>query len=238
MTHPDTSPMGTAETSAIAGPVEALLLMAEEPVPAATLAAALDVPVDEVTACLEQLVRFYDQTHRGFELRHLGGGWRYYTRAEHAEVISAYVLSGQTAKLSQAALETLSVIAYTQPISRSRVAAVRGVSVDGVIRTLLARDLITEAGQDHETGAVVFRTTEYFLERMGLRSLDDLPDLAPHLPEVADLEAELGELARTPPPGPADDAPPDDDQPTTEPEQGSGDLAQVGPPTGREVDPR
>ena len=182
----------------LAGPVEALLLMAEEPVPATTLAVALDVPVEEVIACLEQLVAFYDETGRGFELRHLGGGWRYYTRAEHAGVISAFVLSGQTAKLSQAALETLSVIAYTQPISRSRVAAVRGVNVDGVIRTLLARNLIEEAGQDPETGAVVFRTTEYFLERLGLRSLDDLPDLAPHLPDASDLEAELGELARQP----------------------------------------
>jgi len=188
----------------LAGPIEALLLMAEEPLPASTLAAALDVPVAEVAACLDRLVRFYDETSRGFELRHLGGGWRYYTRAEHADVIAAFVLSGQTARLSQAALETLSVVAYTQPISRPRVAAVRGVNVDGVIRTLLARDLIEEAGQDPETGAVVFRTTEFFLERMGLDTLDDLPDLAPYLPETADLEAELGELARQPQPVPSD----------------------------------
>lgn len=192
----------------VTGPLEALLLMAEEPMPATTLAAALDVPVDAVTAALEGLVRFYDESERGFELRHLGGGWRYYTRERHADLIATFVLTGQTARLSQAALETLSVIAYSQPISRSRVAAVRGVNVDGVIRTLLARELIEEAGQDAETGAVVFRTTEYFLERMGLAALDDLPDLAPHLPEAAELEAELSELARAAEPtdqeGPAD----------------------------------
>ena len=105
------------------------------------------------------------------------------------------MLEGQQAKLSQAALETLAVIAYSQPISRGRVAAVRGVNVDGVIRTLFDRGLIEEAGHDHESGAVVFATTSYFLERMGLRSLDDLPPLAPHLPEVEELEAELGQLA-------------------------------------------
>ena len=179
----------------VAGAVEALLLMAEEPIPAATMAAALAVPVDVVSAALQQLRDFYDDTGRGFELRHLGGGWRYYTRAEHADVISAYVLSGQQSKLSQAALETLAVIAYRQPISRARVSAVRGVNVDGVVRTLLARNVIAESGQDSETGAVLFVTTDHFLERMGLDSLDDLPPLAPHLPEVADMEAELADLA-------------------------------------------
>ncbi len=179
----------------LTGPIEALLLMAEEPMPASTIAAALEVPVEEIIAALDRLVEFYHRTQRGFELRHLGGGWRYYTREEHADLIAAFVLSGQTARLSQAALETLAVVAYQQPISRSRIAAVRGVNVDGVIRTLLARDLIEEVGQDPDSGAAVFGTTVYFVERMGLRSLDDLPDLAPHLPEAADLEAELSELA-------------------------------------------
>jgi segregation and condensation protein B len=183
-------------TREISGPVEALLLLADEPVSETTLAAALDVSVAEVTDCLTELSAFYDETGRGFELRQLAGGWRYYTRPEHADVIAAYVLEGQSAKLSQAALETLAVVAYQQPISRSRISAIRGVSVDGVIRTLLARGLIVEAGHDPESAAVVFATTNHFLERMGLRSLDDLPPLAPHLPEVDQLEAELGQLAR------------------------------------------
>jgi segregation and condensation protein B len=179
----------------ISGAVEALLLLAEEPMSESTLAAALDAQVSEVADCLAELVAFYDETGRGFELRQLAGGWRYYTRPEYADLISAYVVEGQQARLSQAALETLSVIAYSQPISRSRISAVRGVSVDGVIRTLLARGLIEEAGHDPESAAVVFATTSHFLERMGLRTLDDLPPLAPHLPEVEELEAELGQLA-------------------------------------------
>lgn len=183
----------------VQGPLEALLLMAEEPMPATTLAQVLEVPVDEVTAALASLVAFYDETGRGFELRHVGGGWRYYTRDEHADVLTRYVLDGQQGRLSQAALETLAVIAYLQPISRTRVSAVRGVNVDGVVRTLAARGLIEEAGQDEETGAIVFRTTDYFCERMGLSSLDELPDLAPHLPEATELEAELGALVRDEP---------------------------------------
>ena len=123
------------------------------------------------------------------------GGWRYYTREEHADLITRYVTEGQQSKLSQAALETLAVVVYTQPISRGRVSAVRGVNVDGVMRTLLARGLIEEAGHDPESGAVLFATTSYFLERMGLKSLDELPPLAPQLPEVEELEAELGQLA-------------------------------------------
>ena len=176
-------------------PIEALLLMAEEPMPASTLAQVLEVPTDDVTEALAELVAFYDETGRGFELRNVGGGWRYYTRDAHADVLTRYVLDGQQGRLSQAALETLAVVAYLQPVSRTRVSAVRGVNVDGVVRTLAARGLIEEAGQDEETGAVVFRTTDFFLERMGLTSLGDLPDLAPHLPETAELEAGLGALA-------------------------------------------
>ncbi|MET0692473.1 MAG: SMC-Scp complex subunit ScpB [Propionibacteriaceae bacterium] len=185
----------TREGTDLSGPIEALLLLAEEPISETSLAQALDVSVAEVADCLAELVAFYDETGRGFELRQLAGGWRYYTRAEHADLIAAYVLEGQSAKLSQAALETLAVVAYQQPISRSRISAIRGVSVDGVIRTLLARGLIVEAGHDPESAAVVFATTNHFLERMGLGSLDDLPPLAPHLPEVDELEAELGQLA-------------------------------------------
>lgn len=179
----------------LSGPIEALLLMAEEPMAAATLAEALDVPMAPVEQCLADLARFYDETGRGFELRHIAGGWRYATRAEHAEVIGAWVVSGQHGRLSQAALETLSVIAYTQPISRSRVSAVRGVNVDGVVRTLLARNLIAEAGQGETSGAMLFCTTDYFLERMGIASIDELPPIAPHLPDAETLAAELSQVA-------------------------------------------
>jgi segregation and condensation protein B len=188
----------TPTPAEISGALEALLLLAEEPRRTDELAAAVGAPETVVGEALAALVAFYDETGRGFELRQVGGGWRYYTREEHAELIAASVLEGQQSRLSQAALETLAVIAYTQPISRGRVSAVRGVNVDGVIRTLLARGLIEEAGHDADSGAVAFATTSYFLERMGLRSLDDLPALAPHLPDAEVLEAELGQLAAPP----------------------------------------
>ena len=187
----------------VSGEVEALLLLAEDPISEDALAEAIDVPRSVIEECLAELVAFYQETGRGFELREVGGGWRYYTREEHVDLIARYVLAPQQSKLSQAALETLAVVAYSQPISRGRISAVRGVNVDGVIRTLLARGLITEAGHDAESGAVVFATTPYFLERMGLRSLDELPDLAPHLPEVSELEDELRQFA-TPGPEPLD----------------------------------
>ena len=199
------------------GALEALLLIADEPVSETNLAAALRVPTDDVAAAIGDLVAFYAETGRGFELRKVAGGWRYYTREDYADLIGAYVLEGQTAKLSQAALETLAVIAYLQPVSRSRVSAVRGVNVDGVVRTLLARDLVEEArfadadselgGPDRpgtegagsrQSGATLFRTTDYFLERMGLQSLEELPELAPYLPEATELEEELGQLAVVP----------------------------------------
>lgn len=175
--------------------LEALLMLATEPVSAADLAEAVGEPEAAVDAALAELAAFYDSTGRGFELRHVGGGWRYYTREEHAELISTWLLEGQRGSLSQAALETLAVVAYLQPISRGRVSAVRGVNVDGVMRTLATRDLIEEVGRDPETGARLFATTGYFLERMGLSTLDELPPLAPHLPEASALEAELADLA-------------------------------------------
>jgi len=183
------------KSASVAGALEALLLLAAEPVTEFELAQAVGVPEAVVAEALAELVAFYDETGRGFELRQVGGGWRYYTRDEYADLITRYVLEGQTSKLSQAALETLAVVAYTQPISRARVSAVRGVNVDGVMRTLLSRGLIEEVGHDQETGAVLFATTSYFLERMGLKTLDELPPLAPQLPEVDELEAELGQLA-------------------------------------------
>ncbi|MDR1266184.1 MAG: SMC-Scp complex subunit ScpB [Propionibacteriaceae bacterium] len=174
--------------------LEALLLMATEPVAEAELAASLGVDEAAVGSALAGLARFYADTGRGFELRRLGGGWRYYTDPSLAEVVGRAVLAGQHGKLSQASLETLAVIAYLQPISRSRIAAVRGVNVDGVVRTLLARDLVAETGKDEATGAGLLTTTDYFLERMGLTGLEELPELAPNLPDAAELEAELSQV--------------------------------------------
>jgi segregation and condensation protein B len=181
-------------SGSVAGALEALLLLTAEPVTEFELAQAVGVPESVIAETLAELEAFYTETGRGFELRQVGGGWRYYTREEYADLITRYVMEGQTSKLSQAALETLAVVAYTQPISRARVSAVRGVNVDGVIRTLLSRGLIEEVGHDQESGAVLFATTSYFLERMGLKTLDELPPLAPQLPEVDELEAELGQL--------------------------------------------
>jgi len=179
----------------VAPQLEALLMMVEEPVPVTVLAETTGAPVLVVEEALENLARFYADTGRGFTLRCTGGGWRYATRPEHHELLSRWVIEGQVNRLTQAGLETLAVIAYLQPVSRARVSAVRGVSVDSAVRTLLARGLITEHGQDDQTGAALLCTTNYFLERIGLASLDDLPPIAPRLPEAATLEAELAALA-------------------------------------------
>jgi len=178
----------TTEVLPLSAQLEAVLLIAEDPVPEVTLAERLAVPVPEVQQTLRSLAQEYVGTGRGFELREVGGGWRFYTAAAAAEYVERFVLAGQTARLSQAALETLAVIAYQQPVSRGRIAAVRGVNVDGVVRTLLARRLIEEAGVDSEGGAMTYRTTGYFLERLGLRDLSELPPLAPLLPEADEIE--------------------------------------------------
>jgi segregation and condensation protein B len=173
------------------GALEAVLMVVEEPVDEVSLASALGVTVDRVALLLGELAAEYDRDGRGFELREVAGGWRIYSRAEYAPVVERFVLDGQTARLTQAALETLAIVAYRQPISRARVGAVRGVNVDAVMRTLVSRGLVEEAGNDPESGAVLYRTTQYFLHRIGLRSLDDLPALAPFLPEVEALD-EIG----------------------------------------------
>jgi segregation and condensation protein B len=173
------------------GAIEAVLMVVEEPVPEIALAAALGVPQARVEILLEEIATEYERDGRGFELRRVAGGWRIYSRAEYAPVVERFLLEGQTAKLTQAALETLAIVAYRQPVSRARVGAVRGVNVDAVMRTLVSRGLVEEAGNDPETGAVLYRTTTYFLHRIGLRSLDELPALAPYLPEVDALD-EIG----------------------------------------------
>ena len=169
--------------------LEAVLLVTDVPVPAVTLAQVTERPTDEVEQTLRLLAAEYADAGRGFELREVAGGWRFYTRADCAPYVERFVLDGQSARLTQAALETLAVIAYRQPVTRSRVSAVRGVNVDGVMRTLVARGLITESGQDDDTGGILYRTTPMLLERLGLQSLDDLPSLAPLLPELEDIDS-------------------------------------------------
>ena len=173
------------------GAVEAVLMVVDEPVEEAALASALGLTLARVRDLLGELVAEYDEAGRGFELRQVAGGWRIYSRAEYAPVVERFMLDGQTAKLTQAALETLAIVAYRQPVSRARVGAVRGVNVDAVMRTLSSRGLVEDAGNDPVSGAVLYRTTPYFLQRIGLRSLEELPALAPYLPEV-DILDELG----------------------------------------------
>ena len=164
--------------------LEALLLVVDAPVPVDALAGAVDQPAQRVTARLHAMAGDLTARDSGIDLREAGGGWRMYTRNRYAPYVERLLLDGTRSKLTRAALETLAVVAYRQPVTRARVSAVRGVNVDAVIRTLVARGLITEAGVDPDGGAVTFATTELFLERLGLSSLADLPDIAPLLPDV------------------------------------------------------
>lgn len=173
-----------SEDAALDAALEALLLVVDAPTEEEALAAALGQPVARVTAALHRLAGEYSEDERGIDLRRAGAGWRFYTRDVHAPFVERLLLDGQRAKLTRAALETLAVVAYRQPVTRARVAAVRGVNCDGVLRTLLTRGLIAEAGVDPATGGTLFCTTEAFLERLGLSSLEDLPPLAPLLPDV------------------------------------------------------
>lgn len=176
------------EEPALQPALEAVLMVADEPLDEATLATAVGRPKGEIREALQNLAASYDEQERGFELRHVGGGWRFYSREEYASVVERFVLDGQQARLTQASLETLAIVAYRQPISRGRISAIRGVNVDGVIRTLVTRGLVEEAGIDDESGAVLYRTSSYFCERLGLASLDELPEIAPYLPEMADVD--------------------------------------------------
>lgn len=182
--------------------LEAILMVSDEPLGTVRLASVVGHPVEEVDGALAALAAEYTDQGRGFELRQVAGGWRFYSRADFAGVVETFVLEGQQARLTQAALETLSVVAYKQPVSRARVSAIRGVNVDGVMRTLLTRGLVEEAGQDEQSGANLYRTTSYFLERIGITSLDELPELAPYLPDMDDLEDELASVAGLDAPAP------------------------------------
>lgn len=169
---------------------EAVILLADQPLDLVSLATVVRRPVDQVEAVVRGLSAQYTEDCRGFDLREVAGGWRFYTRDACADVVSRFVVDGQQARLTQAALETLAIIAYRQPISRARISAVRGVNVDGVVRTLMTRGLIQEAGVEPGGQAVLLRTTPYFLERLGIRDLTGLPPLAEHVPnydQIGDL---------------------------------------------------
>ena len=176
------------EDGELGSALEALLLVVDTPVTVEALAAATEQPAYRVAAKLGVMADKLTAQDSGIDLREAGGGWRLYTRARFAPYVERLLLDGSRSKLTRAALETLAVVAYRQPVTRARVSAVRGVNVDAVMRTLLARGLITEAGTDSDTGAVTFATTELFLERLGLTSLTDLPDIAPLLPDVDTID--------------------------------------------------
>lgn len=191
-----TDPLPPAETTSTPTPasvarrLEAILLVVEEPQSLVSLATAVGAPVAAVRQAIEALVADYDGEtggpRRGFELREVGGGWRLYVRAEHDDLVSEFVGGQAPARLSQAALETLAVIAYKQPVTRGQVAAIRAVNVDSVVRTLLARGLITEAFTDPDTGAIHYETTDALLVNLGINTLDDLPPISPLLDDGAD----------------------------------------------------
>ncbi|MFI6763724.1 SMC-Scp complex subunit ScpB [Micromonospora sp. NPDC050417] len=166
--------------------LEAILLVVDEPVAEIVLAQVLEQPTDRVAEMLERIADGYTSAGHGFDLRRAAGGWRLYTRPEYATYVERFVLNGQAVRLTQAALETLAVVAYKQPVTRSRISAIRGVNCDGVIRTLVTRGLVEECGSEPDSGAFLYRTTTLFLEKLGLNTVDELPPLAPFLPD--DLE--------------------------------------------------
>ena len=193
------NPIDTEAGAGLAAVLEALLLVVDTPVTTDALAVATDQPAARIAETLHSMAEQLTARDSGIDLREAGGGWRMYTRAKFVPYVEKLLLDGARSKLTRAALETLAVVAYRQPVTRARVSAVRGVNVDAVMRTLLARGLITEAGTDTDSGAVSFATTELFLERLGLTSLTDLPDIAPLLPDVDvidDLSETLSEEPR------------------------------------------
>ncbi len=186
----DTVEAAAATEQPLAERIEAILLIIDEPIGLVALAAAVGAPVPAVRETVAALVDDYDGRgagpRRGFELREVGGGWRLYVREDHDDLVAEFVGGQAPARLSQAALETLAVIAYKQPVTRSQVASIRAVNVDSVVRTLLARGLITELFADAETGAINYGTTDALLQHLGINSIDELPPISPLLDDGAD----------------------------------------------------
>lgn len=211
---PESEPATAAEPAPVAAPTaaslpvpaelkaacEAILIVSDDAVTEGDLAAALGISEELAIQLLESLAVEYEDPERprGFVLRKIAGGWRFASAPRFDDLLRDFVIAGATARLSRAALETLAVIAYRQPITRSRIAAIRGVNVDGVVRTLHARGLIEQVGNE-STGALLYRTTPAFLEYVGLDSLDELPPLAPYLPDssaLGDIEEEAVERSQ------------------------------------------
>ncbi|MCI4065538.1 SMC-Scp complex subunit ScpB [Micromonospora sp. R77] len=190
---PAPEPAPELDDAELRGALEAILLVVDEPVSELTLAQVLEQRPERVGPMLDEIAAGYTAAGHGFELRRAAGGWRLYTRPEYAGYVERFVLDGQSVRLTQAALETLAVIAYKQPVTRSRISAIRGVNCDGVIRTLVLRGLVEECGAEPDSGAFLYRTTTMFLEKLGLNSVADLPPLAPFLPD--DVE-ELADATR------------------------------------------
>jgi len=174
--------------------LEAILMVVEEPVSELVLAQIIERPTEEIISALNTMAQKYQSEDRGFELRQISGGWRFYSHPDLAPLVEKFVLDGQQARLTQAALETLSVIAYKQPVSRARVSAIRGVNVEAVMKTLVSRGLVEEAGVEGESGSVLYKTTSFFLEKLGLNKVEDLPALAPFLPDIDGLDELLANL--------------------------------------------
>lgn len=191
--RPAPEPTPLLDDTELRGALEAILLVVDEPVSELTLAQVLEQPPERIGPMLDEIAAGYTAAGHGFELRRAAGGWRLYTRPEYAGYVERFVLDGQSVRITQAALETLAVVAYKQPVTRSRISAIRGVNCDGVIRTLVSRGLVEECGTESDSGAYLYRTTTLFLEKLGLNSLDDLPPLAPFLPD--DVE-ELADVTR------------------------------------------
>jgi segregation and condensation protein B len=176
------------QEDSIEGALEAILMVTDAPISLVALATALEIPVKQVRDAVNKLRDDYDGkdgiSARGFELREVAGGWRIYVRQNYDWAVKMFIANENPTKLSQAALETLSVIAYKQPIARGQIASIRGVNVDSVVRTLTSRGLVTELYTDSETGAIHYGTTSLLLEQLGLNSLDQLPPISPYLPDV------------------------------------------------------
>ncbi|MGC4792138.1 SMC-Scp complex subunit ScpB [Micromonospora sp. DT178] len=190
---PAPEPAPELDDAELRGALEAILLVVDEPVSELVLAQVLEQPAERIGPMLDEIAAGYTAAGHGFELRRAAGGWRLYTRPEYATYVERFVLDGQSVRLTQAALETLAVVAYKQPVTRGRISAIRGVNCDGVIRTLVSRGLVEECGTEPDSGAFLYRTTTMFLEKLGLNSVDDLPPLAPFLPD--DVE-ELADATR------------------------------------------
>lgn len=209
---PAAAPAGPPSSAALGDArraIEAVCMVSTDPVPVGQLAQLLELAPDTVGALCRELAQSYREEQRGFVFLEVAGGWRYQTHPDQAPYIERYVLEGQSARLSPAALETLAIVAYKQPLSRAQVSAIRGVNVDGVLRTLVGRGYVAEVGRDTGPGqAVLYGTTELFLEKLGLAALDELPTLGDFVPGAHVIEA-LEQTLRV---GPADDAAPIEDE--------------------------